>query len=174
MAKNKLNNLKQNHEKSACERFILLYNTATSNQLKFIRLGDPNIKEPDCICNDNVAIELVNDFDNSYQAEKLWSEARGKPNMAQPTFLLKSLSDLQQIITNKLGKLNTGNYDGFSGKLLLVCHLQSPLLTDHEVELYLENYVPFREDVSFERYFDEIWISWKSENSGEWQIRKLE
>lgn len=169
-----MTNLKQTHEKAACERFILLYNTTTGNQLKFVRLGNPNKKEPDCICNNNVAIELVNDFDNPYQAEKLWSEARGKPNMAKPTFLLKSLSDLQQVVGNKLSKLNTGNYDGFSGKLLLACHLQSPLLTNYEVKSYLENYVPFKEDNSFEKYFDEIWISWKSENSGEWQIGKLE
>ena len=164
---------KQRHEESICKRFIFLYNLL-GNQLDFLRLGNPNIKEPDCICTNNVAIELVDVFDNAYQAEKLWNEVRNMKIKSKPNFLLKSLSDLSPTIGNKLYKLNNGNYNGFSGKLLLVCHLQSPLITDKEVELYLKEYSTFRGDDAFEKYFDEIWISWKSDNKSGWKISKLE
>ncbi len=164
--------IKQINEESICRCFLSIYNRR--NDLKFSRQGDPNKKEPDCICSNNTAIELVGIYDNQYQAEKMRNEARGKDTKKQPNFLLLTPKNLQTEIAKKLEKLNNGNYNGFSGKIILVCCLKSPLLTTNEVKNYVAKHVPFREDNHFDKYFDEIWLLWKTENIGNWEIEKIE
>jgi hypothetical protein len=171
---NDLKNLKETHEVAACQRFLSIYNETQNSDIKIIRLGDPNKKEPDCICSNNFAIELAGVYDNSYQAEKVWSVARKKNVSKQPDYRLFSLDNLQNEIGTKLSKLNGDNYSGFSGEIILVCNLHSPLLEDCEVENYLQSYASFREDGHFERYFHQIWITWKSAKNGDWKIKKLE
>lgn len=173
MVKTRFTKIKQEHEEAVCKRFLSLYNSETQGELKFIRLGDPNRKEPVCICNNNIGLELVNKFDNSYQAEKMWSEARGIKSRFHQTLLLESRQqDFDRVIAQKLEKLNLGNYEGFSGKILLVYNLQSPLITDRDVAAYFQNYTSFKRD--FDKYFDEIWITWQSDKNGEWKIKQLE
>lgn len=137
--------IKQEHEKAACKRFLSLHNFEIQGELKFIRLGNTNKKEPDCICNNNIGLELVDKFDNSYQAEKMWSEARGIKSRFHQTLLLQSTQqDFDRVIAQKLEKLNLGNYEGFSGKILLIYNLQSTLITDNDVASYFQNYTSFR------------------------------
>lgn len=166
--------LKNNHEEASITRFLALYNELNSNNLEFLRLGNPNKSEPDCICSGNTAIELVGTYDNQYQASKLWSEARGKKQNKLPEFRLLTFENLEKAIAGKLEKLNLNNYSGFEGRLLLVANLHSPLLTDTEVDIFRTRYAPFKNDNHFEKYFDEIWITWKSEKDGNWQIKLLE
>lgn len=169
-----MKDVKQTHEVTTCNLFLSIYNLEQGRSLNFLRQGNPNNNEPDCICSDNVAIELVGAYDNQYQAEKIWNEARGKDTIKQPDYVLLAFNNLQNEIGKKLQKLNAGNYNSFSGKTILVCCLHSPLLTTTEIEQYTQEYVPFRQDGSFDKYFYEIWISWKSENSGNWKIKKIE
>ncbi len=169
-----LKNLKQTHEFVACQRFLSIYNETENSYIEIIRLGDPNKKEPDCICSNDFAIELVGVYDNSYQAEKVWSVPRNKDVSKQPNYKLFSLDNLQNEIGIKLSKLNRGNYGGFSGKILLACNLHDPLLQDKEVENYVKIHAPFYRDGHFEKYFYQIWILWKSERNGDWKIKKLE
>ena len=171
---NDLKNLKETHEVAACQRFLSISNEVHNNDIKIVRAGDPNQKEPDCICNDNVAIELVGTYDNQYQAEKIWNEARGKNTAKHPDYLLLTFDNLENEIGKKLQKLETGNYSNFSGKIILVCNLHSPLLQDKEVEQCTKAYTPFRNDGHFKSYFHEIYVSWKSEVGGNWKIKKLE
>lgn len=100
--------------------------------------------------------------------------ARNKDISKQPDYKLFSLDNLQNEIGIKLSKLNGGNYNGFSGRIILVCNLHSPLLQDKEVENYVKIYVSFYRDGHFEKYFYQIWISWKSNRDGDWKIKKLE
>lgn len=113
-------------------------------------------------------------YDNQYQAEKIWNEARGKNTARQPDYLLLTFNNLQNEIGKKLQKLEAGNYSGFSGEIILVCNLHSPLLQDKEVEQYTKTYMPFRGDNYFKKYFHEIYVLWKSEVGGDWKIKKLE
>lgn len=165
---------KDSHEETSIVRFLTLYNNLNKSELTFLRLGDPNKNEPDGICSNDLAIELVGAYDNSYQARKIWDTARGKDNHGKPEFQLLTFENLTQEVATKLEKLNNGNYDGFTGKIVLLCNLHSPLLTDSDVDIFMYKYIPFKTDHYFDRFFEEIWITWKSENSGNWSIRKLE
>jgi len=169
-----VNNIKQAHEVAACRRFLSIYNLERGSKLNFLRQGNPDNNEPDCICNDDTAIELVGAYDNQYQAERIWNEARDKNTTKRPDYVLLTFENLQNEIGKKLKKLEADNYSGFSGRIILVCNLHSPLLKNVEVEQYTKEYVPFRTDGFFNKYFDEIWISWKSENSGNWEVKKIE
>lgn len=166
--------LKSAHEEAASIRFLALYNDLNNSDLCFARLGDPSKKEPDCICSGDTAIELVGAYDNQYQARKIWNDARGKVNNEKPEFKLVTFENLELEIANKLEKLNKNYYDGFTGKILLLCNLHSPLLTSSDFESFVARYTPFKVDGYFDRYFQEIWITWQPENSGKWSIRQLE
>lgn len=110
-------NLKEAHEVAACQRFLSKYNETENSHIEIVRLGDPNKKEPDCICGDNFAIELAGVYDNSYQAEKVWSVPHDKDVVQQPDDKLLSLQNLQNEIGIKLSKLNEDNYAGFPEKI---------------------------------------------------------
>lgn len=166
--------IKKTHEAESCKRFLAIYNYKEGENINFLKQGNPSNKEPDCICSNNVGIEIVGTYDNQYQAKKMWTSARGKTNNKQPDFLLLTFDNLQNEIGKKLQKLESGNYDGFTGKIILVCNLHSPLLQDQEVEEYIKSYTSFRSDRYFNKYFDEIWVSWKSNRNGDWKIKKLE
>ena len=168
-----MQDLKSIHEKEVSKRFMELYNLYTKRNLIFEKLGNPQNKEPDCICNNNTALELVGVYDNEYQGEKLWNEARGKKESYQPyNPKLDSHKNLREEIIRKLEKLNVGHYDGFSGKIILLCVFQSPLVSDEDIEQYTEKQPSFKKHGTvFEKHFDEIWLHWKSTN-GEWKIKR--
>lgn len=166
--------IKNSHEEASIIRFLTLYNSLMKSNLVFLRLGDPNKNEPDGICSNDLAIELVGAYDNSYQARKIWGTARGKDNDGKPELQLLTFENLSQEIATKLEKLNNGNYDGFSGKIFLLCNLHSPLLTNSDVDSFVRGYTSFRGDHYFNRYFDEIWITWQPENKSDWSINRLE
>lgn len=121
-----LKNLKETHEVMACQRFLSIYNETENSYIEIVRVGEPNKKEPDCICSDDLAIELVGIYYNKYQAEKIWSTARNKTVSRQPNLQLLTLENLGNDIGKKLQKLNLGNYNGFSGKIILlfICYVR--------------------------------------------------
>ena len=167
-------NIKDTHEKNDCCRFLTIYNLEKESDYNFLRQGNSVDSEPGCICSNNLGIELVGIYDNEYQAEKIWSAARGKITYKQPKTLLLTFKNLQNEIGKKLQKLNNENYNKFTGKIILLCNLHSPLLQDREVKNWIELYTPFRKNGYFARYFYEIWVSWKSEVDGSWKVAKLE
>lgn len=167
-------NLKTEHEEAICKIFLDLYNQSLNKEIKFLRMGNPSKKEPDCICSENIKIELVGVYDNNYQAEKIWAVARDKTVVRQPNLRLLTFENLEDEIGNKLQKLNLGNYDCFSGKIILLCNLSSPLNGSKEVQQFLGGYYPFCKDGSFDKYFDEIWLMLKLENTGLYKIYRLE
>ena len=170
----RIKNIKQDHEREVGNSFLALYNLLQKNNLHFLKLGDPLQKEPDCIYSDNVAIELVGVYDNNYQAEKMWSTVRGKNVLQKHNLQLLTLENLVSEIGKKLYKLEEGNYDGFSGKIILVCNLSSPLIDDDEIEKYISTYNSFRKDGYFDRYFYEIWLLWQSNGNTSVKIKLLE
>jgi hypothetical protein len=91
---------------------------------------------------------------------------------------VRNITEKEKEILNKyvkkLEKLNKNNYSGFSGKILLLCTLESPLTTDKSIEKDLKQYTTFKSDDYFKNYFHEIWITWKSNNSGLLRIKKIE
>lgn len=167
-------NLKEKHELEVCQEFLQLYNQYNNLKFDLLRLGDASVNEPDCICSNKFAIELFGVYDNEYQAEKLWSVSRKKFVYKEANYQLCSLENLQNIIGKKLEKLNDGNYSGFSGKIILLCNLQSPLLEDHEIKNYVDQHISFAADGHFDNYFYEVWITWKADSDGSRQILKLE
>jgi len=169
-----MSDIRDKHEEATCREFLSIYNKENNTDLNFIRKGNPEENEPDCICNNNLVIELVGVYDNLYQAEKMWNDARGKDIKRQSDSPLFTLDNLQNEIGKKLQKMESGNYDGFTGKIILVCNLHSQLLQDQEVEEYIKSYTSFRSDGHFNKYFDEVWVSWKSDRNGDWKIKKLE
>ena len=48
-------------EKSSCQEFLELYNKQFSKNIKFIKVGNPDLGkgEPDCICSDGLNIEIA-------------------------------------------------------------------------------------------------------------------
>lgn len=162
------------HEEVASHRFLSIYNSIQNQTIDFVRLGIPKLREPDCICSNSIALELVGVYDNEYQAEKIWALARGKMINKKPDLKLFTLDNLESSIGEKMRKLERGHYDGFPGKIILVCNLHSPLLQDQEVEQYVKEYSSFRQDNYFDRYFNEIWIKWISDTDGNEKIRRLE
>jgi len=166
--------MKVKHETASVIRFLSLYNALNGSMISFAKSGNPNMQEPDAICSDSVAIELVGAYDNQYQASKIWSEARGGKQNKPVELRLLTFENLEKTIAGKLEKLNEGKYNGFKGQLLLLCNLLSPLLTDADVANFQTRYIPFKQDNYYKYYFDEIWITWKSEKDGAWQIKMLE
>lgn len=166
--------MKVKHETASVIRFLSLYNALNGSMISFAKPGNPNMQEPDAICSDSVAIELVGAYDNQYQASKIWSEARGRKQNKPVELKLQTFNNLETAIAGKLEKLNEGEYSGFKGRLLLLCNLHSPLLTDTDLDDFQTRYMPFKQDNHYEHYFDEIWITWKSEKDGAWQIKMLE
>jgi len=169
-----MNDIKLTHEEVASRRFLFTYNSIQNQTIDFMRLGIPKLKEPDCICGNSVAMELVGVYDNEYQAEKMWALLRGRMINKKSDLKLFTLDNLESLIGEKLRKLEGGYYDGFSGKIILVCNLHSPLLQDQEVEQYIKEYSSFRQDNYFDRYFNEIWVKWISDTDGTEKIRRLE
>lgn len=163
---------KDNKEAEVCMEFLFAYNEENNTSLNFIRHGNQVEKEPDCICSNNIAIELVGVHDNEYLTEKLESFIKDKPIRKNPDYLLRSLENLPCQIVKKLNKLNNGYYNGTNGKIILLCHFESRLIDDNDINNYYHD--SFRDDVQFKKYFDEIWIQWKPNGANYYKIKKLE
>jgi len=61
-------------EKSNCQKFLELYNKQLGKNIKFIKFGNPDLGkgEPDCICSDELNIEVTTDYYNNLRAENTW------------------------------------------------------------------------------------------------------
>lgn len=159
----------QESEYLECNSFLEKYNNLHNTKIKFIKHGNPDRNEPDCICTNDIAIEITSAQDNPHQAEKIHSNTvkqKFNPN-------LKSVENLENIIFQKLNKLNTEKYNGVTGKIILVCNLESPLVTDKNVDSFIENYTPHSQDGWFDKYFSETWLFWKSKNTGYIKIKQI-
>lgn len=153
--------LKLDHERAISKSFIALYNKHIIQPISFIRMGNPDKNEPDCIC-DSLAVEIVDIANNSSEYKYLWDHARNKKDTSHNPFKINIFDQITPIVGEKLNKLNNGHYDGYTGKKILLCNLISPLIVDEEVHSYIASYNPFRLDGYFRKYFDELWLYWAS------------
>jgi len=169
----KTRNLKSQTEKFACESFLQASNKISNIKSDFIRFGNPDLSEPDCICSNNIAIEVLGVYDNEYQAEKIWSDVTGNKPRKKFEPKLTTLRNLGDKIFEKINKLNNGNYSGHIGKIILVCHLHSPLTETRDVQNFISEHNPFKVDAYLEKCFDEIWIIWKDSDPS-LQVSQLE
>jgi len=162
--------LKEKHQIAICKDFISIYD----KKIHFTKLGNPQKNEPDCLLSNGLAIELIGVYDNNYQAEKIWSYPRDTKTYKIPEHKLCRLDNLSKAIPKKLQKLEEGRYNGFNGKLILLCYFETKLLLDErEIENYISQYSPYRLDNWFKKYFHEIWIMWE-DLTGDTKIRRLE
>ena len=162
--------IKFNHEIFVCVNFLHIYNKS----IHFLKHGDPLMREPDCICDRNTAIEIVGIYDSDKQAEKLWNNDLDIKTENIFSFDLLAFENLNKNISKKLFKLNKGLYKGFNGRVMLVCDILSPLVTDKDIDIFVKSYIPFNGNSDYEKYFYEIWILWKSNVAGCFRIKKLE
>lgn len=165
---------KEYYERVLAERFLRLYNTKIHDDIKFTRHGDPLLSEPDCICDHNLAIEIVGIYDNAYQAAKLFSNSKTYKTVIKPEYQLLTLRSLVEEIGKKINKLNNGNYLGHQDKIILLCNLASPLVTTGEINHFHQNYTTFKSDNHFDAFFDEIWLIWQTEYVTQEEILRLE
>lgn len=167
--------LKKRIEEATAKSFLTLYNKERSQkEIKFIRLGLEKNREPDCICTDEIAIELVGAYDNDYQASKQNQERCGRENTFKADYKLNTVDSIEREVAKKIDKLEKGNYSGHKGKIFLVCKLEMPLVESKSVENFVNERVSYREDGYFTKYFDEVWLLWISQRTGEKRIIQVE
>lgn len=168
-------NLKKERERSLCLGFLTHLNEKRGTAFAFSRLGKPG-EEPDCVCSNGLGIEIVSIYDNHYIAEKQWAEYRAKKRgselLAVAKIPLLWRDELPRLIGEKIDKLNKGLY-GSPAQIILLCSLPSPLIEDAEVEEWVRTYNPFRQDGFFDRFFDEIHITWKGADGAD-HLRHIE
>lgn len=167
------NELKKKVEESLGRTFIKEFNQLRNLNIQFIRLGDANKKEVDCICTNDFNIEVSAAYANQYQAEKVNSYRRGFETKSNPDYLLSTEENLEQIIFDKLDKLNKGNYSGTEGDIYLLIEIHSQMYTDQDILNIVQAYCPFYDEAPFDKFFKEVWTIWLSDN-GTMKIAQLE
>jgi hypothetical protein len=168
-------NNKQKHEKVLALEFLQLYATSVSLSPTYTRLGNPNENEPDIICSDGYTIEIVSSYDNKSQAKQYWEQMKDIKNPFQNKELsLHTVEELQSTVCKKLNKLKNDAYSGTDeSKIILLCYCASPFFDYKTAEELRLQYMPFRPDNSFKKYFVETWIIWW-EGGDSYGILKLE
>lgn len=169
----KHNDLKEKIEVSLCKKFLVEYNVTNSKQFKFERLGNPNLGEVDCICTEDLNIEVSTVYANQYQGEKVNSYRRGFESKSEADYLLSTEENLERIVFSKLNKLNNGNYLGTKGDIYLLVEIASQMYTDEDIRNIIKRYAPFKEEAPLDRFFKEVWAIWIGDNGG-YQIEFIE
>lgn len=168
---------KEEFERAIAQKFLELKFNKQPQQYscEILRKGNSQQKEPDIICSDGSSIEIVTSYDNQSQAQRYWEEIKGiiKPLQIHE-LCLYSLEQLTNVIYAKLTKLNNGLYSGTDeSKIILLCYCVSPLFNHRSAEEIKHQYMPFKLDNYFDKYFSETWIIWW-EGGDTYQILKLE
>jgi|GEM_PF-1658556 len=165
---------KEEFERAVAQKFLELKNQSQPESFQILRNGKPLQNEPDIICSDGYSIEIVTSYDNQSQAKRYWEQMKGIRNPLQVhERCLHSLEELTRAIGTKLSKLENGLYSGTDeSKIILLCYCISPLF-GRTVEEIKHQYMPFKPDNHFDKYFFETWIIWW-EGGDTYQIRKLE
>ena len=164
------------HENSIIKQFLQLYNQENDTKIAFIRHGDPLNKEPDGVCSENIYIEMVDMFSLNSEAAERWNQIVHKSRQGPVDLVLNTNQRIQELIYMKSQKLEKGNYDGMrpNAKVILLCNLESFAVSDPEVASFIDYFYPLSKDSAFKRYFDEVWLIWKSSLSTEHHIQRVE
>lgn len=152
-------------EKSSCQNFLKLYNKQLDENIKFIKLGNPNLGkgEPDCICSDGLNIEIARAYYDNVDAKNTWgtidllknriSKEDYKKKYPDNTLCMKSpdhglYDSINKIIINK----NKKEYE-YIGKLFLLIPSRPATTDEKDIEAYIKHYRNF-ENLNF----DEVWF----------------
>lgn len=166
---------KEEFERAIAEKFLELKNQSQPDSFQILRNGKPLQNEPDIICSDGYSIEIVTSYDNRTQPKQYWERMKGIRNPLQVYDLsLYTLEELTKAICRKLSKLEKGLYSSTDeSKIILICYCISPLFDHTTAEEIKHQYMPFKSDNHFDKYFSETWIIWW-ERGDNYQILKLE
>lgn len=168
MAKNnnkqKRENDKKQHEEASCREFLEIYNKKFNKKIKFVSLGNPNKKEPDCICSEGLNIEIVTVYYDEIDAKQSWGiidvikkridKKEYDKKYRDNTLCMENPDEgLFTFINNEIRKkIQQKNYD-YKGKLFLLITSRPAITNQQEMRKYIKAYRNFKNDK-----FDEIWL----------------
>lgn len=153
------------HEKSACQHFLELYNKQLGKIFKFKKFGNPDIGkgEPDCICSDGLNIEVSTAYYDNLDAKANWGfidflRKRISKDSYEKKFQDNTLGmkNPDQGLYDSINKIviekNKKEYD-YDGKLFLLIYSRPAITDEKDIEVYIKQYRNFENII-----FDEVWL----------------
>jgi len=162
--KQKRENDKKQHEEASCRDFLEIYNKQFNKKIKFVSLGNPNKKEPDCICSEGLNIEIVTVYYDEIDAKQSWGiidvikkriDKKEYDKKYRDNNLCMENPDegLFNFINNEIRKkIQQKSYD-YKGKLFLLITSRPSITNKQEMRKYIKVYRNFKNNK-----FDEIWL----------------
>lgn len=157
-------NTKEPHEQGVCERFLAVYNNANGTSYAFV--GSQAPPAPDCLCSNDLNIEVVTAYYNETAAKQLHDAAKGK---AKPDQMGSWMPDADQKISDVIDQCIKDKAEkdySYKGKLWLVIDIRAQLAEwEEDIEgAYLNGprALPAGK-------FDEIWLvmgDWAGDHIG--------
>jgi len=167
-------------EKSSCQDFLELYNKQLNKNIKFIKLGNPDLGkgEPDCICSDGLNIEIAGAYYDNEHAKNTWGTIDLLKNRISKKDYKKKYPDntlgmenpdygLYDNINKRIVNKNKKEYK-YEGKLFLLIISRPPLTGERDIEAYIKHYRNF-ENINF----DEVWFLLYDGHCSIFQLAKL-
>ena len=180
MAKNsnkqKRQDYKKQHEEASCKKFLEIYNKKFNKEIKFVSHGDPDKREPDCICSEGLNIEIVTAYYDEIHAKqsrriidvvnnRISKEEYDEKYQDNTLCMVNFDEGLFNFINKEIRKKIQKNYN-YKGKLFLLVTSRPAITNKQEMERYIEAYRDFENNK-----FDEIWLMVNYD--GEREIYKL-
>jgi hypothetical protein len=139
------------HEEATCRRFLKAYNAVNNASTAFQTLQDP--PRPDCLCSDDLEIELVVAYYDPEAAKERWDLVRGKQKAPTP---IRSIAEPDKTIVDQIDaaiRNKAAKHYEVSARLWLVVRIDAPLLEWEDLADYLATPrgLPKGE-------FDEVWV----------------
>jgi len=167
------------HEESACQHFLELYNKQLGKIFEFKKFGNPDLGkgEPDCICSDGLNIEVATAYYDNIDAKEAWGIVDLLKNRINKDDYERKYPD------NTLGMKNPdqGLYDSinkivigknekeynYNGKLFLLIYSRPGITDETEIEMYIQQYRNFENII-----FDEVWLLLSTNHYKIYQLAK--
>ncbi|GAB4112373.1 MAG: hypothetical protein Kow00103_01620 [Candidatus Caldatribacteriota bacterium] len=163
-------------EKEICKAFLKEYNKKIKGDFRFYRMGDPNKKEPTCLCSDNLNLEVAPVYYNQEEAKATWGlvkkmkkreKEKGNKykNKEKKDYLAEATQMFCDYLNERINSKNENNYN-YSGKIILIIEEGIGLTEKEAVEYYLKQGKRFTNKI-----FQEIWLMLQS--AGHYRIYQL-
>jgi len=164
-------------EKEICKAFLKEYNKKVKGDYRFIRTGDPNKREPSCICTEDLNIEIAPVYYNQEEAKVTWDlvkqmKKREKEkgtkykNKEKKDYLVEATQMFCDYLNERINNKNEKNYS-YSGKLILILEEGIGVTEKESIEYYMKQGKRFNNKI-----FKEIWFLLQS--AGHYRIYQLE
>ena len=153
------------HEKLACQHFLELYNKQLGKNIIFKKFGNPDFGEgePDCICSDELNIEVATAYYDNLDAKANWGfidllRKRISKDSYEKKFQDNSLGmkNPDQGLYDNINKIviekNKKVYD-YNGKLFLLIYSRPGITDEKDIEVYIKQFRYFENII-----FDEVWL----------------